>query len=575
MRITQKKILVTLAALTMYAVSCKDSFLEVTPTGSITDAQLTSKAGLEGTLIGAYSMLSGRGQDFYAGTTNWFWGSVLGGEANKGTNSGDQGQMNEVQNYSSSPGNTSVLAKYRTSYEGIARVNSLLRLLPDAQATVSAADKLRMEAEAKFLRALYYFELKRIYNNTPYIDETVDYAAGINDVKNDKDLYPFIEADLQFAFTNLPATMSAAGRANKWAARAYMGKVLLQQKKYAAALTAFNDVIANGRTWNNQPFALYPNYGGLFRIANDNNTESVFSVQSAAGTGSVNNANPDFVLNYPYNGGPAGCCGFFQPSFDLVNSFRTVAGLPILDGTYNTGANQVANDQGVAATATFVEDAGTLDPRLDHSVGRRGIPYLDHGDHPGVAWIRDQAYGGPYAPKKYIWSKAEEGSGVDKSSWTPGYDAHNIYLIRYADVLLMAAECEIEAGSLTTALGHINAVRTRASAPATWVQSGGAPAANYVIANYVTLGTQANAREALKMERKLELSGEGHRFFDLYRWGNMKPVLDAYLAYERSKASASGFVGQSFTNNKSEFQPIPQTEIDILTSAVLKQNPGY
>ena len=75
--------------------------------------------------------------------------------------------MNEVQNYSTSPGNTSVLAKYRTTYEGIARANSLLRLLPEAQATVSAADKLRMEAEAKFLRGLYNFELKRIYNNTP------------------------------------------------------------------------------------------------------------------------------------------------------------------------------------------------------------------------------------------------------------------------------------------------------------------------------------------------------------------------------------------------------------------------
>jgi hypothetical protein len=576
MRITQKKILVTLAALTLYAVSCKDSFLEVTPTGSITDEQLKSKAGLEGSLIGAYSMLSGRGQDFYAGNSNWFWGSVLGGEANKGTNSGDQGQMNEVQNYSSSPGNTSVLAKYRTMYEGIARANSLLRLLPEAQATVAAADKLRMEAEAKFLRAVYYFELKRIYNNTPYIDETVDYAAGINDVKNDKDLYPFIEADLQFAYTNLANTASAAGRANKWAAGAYLGKVLLQQKKYAAALTVFNDVIANGRTSNNLPYNLVANYGSLFRIANDNNAESVFAIQAAAGTGSVNNANPDFVLNYPYNGGPAGCCGFYQPSFELVNSFRTVAGLPILDGSHNTGANQVAHDQGVAATAVFVEDAGPLDPRLDHSVGRRGLPYLDHGNHPGIAWIRDQAYGGPYTPKKYIWSKAEETAGqVDKSSWTPGYDAHNVYLIRFADVLLMAAECEIEAGSLANALTHINRVRTRAANAAAFVMDGAVPAANYVIANYVTLGTQANAREALRMERKLELSGEGHRFFDLYRWGNQKVVLDAYLAYERSKASASGFVGASFTTNKSEFQPIPQTEIDILTKAVLTQNPGY
>jgi len=99
MRKIQKRILVTLIALFAFAVSCKDSFLEVAPTASITNAQLTSAAGLEGQLIGVYSMLTGRGADFYAGATNWFWGSVLGGEANKGTNSGDQAQMNEVQAY--------------------------------------------------------------------------------------------------------------------------------------------------------------------------------------------------------------------------------------------------------------------------------------------------------------------------------------------------------------------------------------------------------------------------------------------------------------------------------------------
>lgn len=504
----------------------------------------------------------------------------MGGEANKGTNSGDQGQMNEVQAYNSSPGNTSVLAKYRATYEGIARANALLRLLPDAQSTVSAADKTRMEGEAKFLRGLYYFELKRLFNNTPYVDETVDYQDGINDVKNDKDLWPMIVADFTFAYANLPETQSAAGRANKWAAGAYLGKVLLYQKNYAAAKPILDAVIAGGKTANNKPYDLVPKYGDLFRVANDNNEESVFAIQSAAGTGSVNNANPDFVLNYPYNGGPAGCCGFNQPSFELSNSFRTLAGLPLTGGAWNTGANQLTTDQGLAATAAFTPDAGTLDPRLDHSVGRRAIPYLDHGPHPGVAWIRDQNYGGPYAPKKYIWSKAEETAGqVDKSSWTPGYDAHNVYLIRFADVLLMAAEVEIEGASpnLGQALTYVNRVRTRAANTAGFVMNtaGTAPAANYVIANYTAFGSQAAAREALRMERKLELSGEGHRFFDLVRWGVAAAELNAYLTYERSKVSASPFLGATFTAGKSEYQPLPQTEIDLLTSTILKQNPGY
>jgi hypothetical protein len=581
MRKVQKRILVTLVALFAFAVSCKDSFLDVSPTGSITDAQLTSQAGLEGQLIGVYSMLTGRGlgTTFYSGATNWFWGSVMGAEANKGTNSGDQAQMNEVQNYNSTPSNQSVRDKYRASYEGIARANALINTLKTPDATVPPATVTRITAECKFLRGFFYMELKRLYNNTPYVTETHD-VKTITEVKNDQDLWPKIEADFQDAVAGLPATQSAAGRVNVHAANAFLAKAYLYQKKYDQARTIFNSLIASGVTSNNKAYNLVPMYGNLFRIANDNNEESVFAIMAAAGTGSVNNANPDFVLNYPYNGGPAGCCGFYQPSFDQANSFRTVAGLPLTGNAHRLPANELVTDQGVAAGAAFVPDAGTLDPRIDHALGRRGIPFMDHGPHPGIAWIRDQNYGGPYAPKKYLWSKAEETAlQVDKSSWTPGYSAQNVYLMRFADVLLMAAECEIESSTpnLANALTHINRVRTRAANPAGFVQNvaGTGPAANYVIANYVAFASVAEAREALRMERRLELSGEGHRFFDLTRWGVAATELNGYLAYERTKVGASPFVGASFTAGKSEFLPIPQTEIDILGADILTQNPGY
>lgn len=577
MKNASKKIFLTAFMLVAFAISCKEEFLEVKPTASITEEQLTSKLGLEGMLVGAYSMLSGRG-GFYAGSTNWLWGSILGGDANKGTNSGDQAQVNEIQAYDPQPTNASVLEKYQATYEGIARANALLKILPKASPTVEDAVKLQLEAEAKFLRGHYYFELKKIYNNTPYVDETVDYDAGIDDVANDKDLWPMIEADFLFAYNNLDETKSAPGRANKWAAGAYLGKAYLYQGKYEEAQAVFDDVIAEGQTANGQKYGLVGAYGTLFRTENDNNEESVFAIQSAAGTGTINNANPDFVLNFPYNGGPAGCCGFFQPSFELVNSFRTDDdGLPLLDGSYKTGANQLVTDQGVAATAAFTPDAGNLDPRIDHSVGRRGIPYLDHGKHPGVAWIRDQNYGGPYAPKKFIWTKEEEAAGhVDKSSWTPGYTGQNIPIIRFADVLLMAAEAEVELNNLEAAREYVNLVRARAANPAGFVMDGGVPAANYVIGLYNTEWTdQTLARNAVRFERKLELSGEGHRFFDLVRWGIADSVLNAYLNYERSKVSASPFVGASFEAGKSEHMPIPQREIDILGTDVLKQNPGY
>lgn len=580
-----QKIITTFLVIVVFAISCKDDFLEVSPTASITETQLTSKNGLEGTLIGVYSMLQGRG-GFYAGSTNWFWGSVLGGEANKGTNSGDQSQVNEIQAYNAQPTNISVLEKYQATYEGIARANALMRLIPNAEATVSDADKTRIEAEGRFLRAHYYFELKKLFNNTPYVNESVDYAQGIEEAGNQADLWPMIEADFQFAYDNLPETQSAIGRANKWAAAAYLGKAYLYQQKFAEAKAMFDQVIANGKTTDGKKFGLVPYYGDLFRIATDNNEEVVFAIQSAAGTGTFNNASPDFVLNFPYNGGPAGCCGFFQPSFELANSFRTVGGLPLIDGSYDNGGNQVASDQGIPAADPFTPDAGTLDPRIDHSIGRRGLPYLDHGLHPGVAWIRDQNYGGPYAPKKFIWSKAEEAAGgVDKSSWTPGYSAINVPIIRFADVLLMAAEAEIEAGDPMKARDYVNMVRQRAKNSPAYAYKDPAdpskgfsttPAANYNIALYADTWVKDDAaRNKVRFERKLELSGEGHRFFDLVRWGIAEPALNAYLTYERSRVSASPFVGASFDVPRDKYMPIPQREIDILGADVLQQNPGY
>jgi len=444
-----KVISLTLVIAILLPVACSDDFLEVLPTGSLTEVELTTAPGLEGALISAYSMLLGR-TGFYSSADNWFWGSVLGGDANKGTNAGDQSQVNEIQAFSVQTNNNSVAQKYNALYEGVARSNAVLALAEDAQEDVSAATKTRIQGEARFLRGHYYFELKKIFNNTPYVDETWD---QVEPVANDQDLWQFIEADFKFAFDNLPATMSDAGRANKWAAGAYLAKALLFQGKFGPALTMFTDVINNGVTTGGATYDLVPFYADAFRSTNDNNEESVFAVQAAAGTGDINNANPAMVLNFPHGTAgpprPGGCCGFFQPSFDLVNSFRTnAAGLPLLDNSYNAAANAVVSDMGLLSIDAFTPDAGNLDPRLDHSVGRRDIPYLDWGPHPGADWVRDQPYGGPYAPKKFIYYLGGEGVENDASSWTPGYTAVNYSVIRFADVLLMAAEAEIETGSL-------------------------------------------------------------------------------------------------------------------------------
>lgn len=560
----------------MVAVSCSEEFLDVPPVGQLSENQLTSLAGLDASLIAAYSQVNGRGNRL-GSPSNWVWGSIRGGEANKGTDPGDFTTINPIQRFENDAAGGEMGSKYNVAYEGIARANSVLRLLEKAGPDVTPADKIRLSAQARFLRAHFYFELARDYNQTPYVDEKVDYGTGLEKVKNDKPLWPFIEADFKYAVDNLPATQPQVGRVNGWAAKAYLAKVYLYQKKFAEAKTIFTDVINNGVTSNGKKYGLVPYYDNAFRGANDNHEESVWAYQAAANTGSVNNANPEFDLNFPYNTGPAGpgnCCGFFQPSFTFVNAFRTNAdGLPLLDKSYNSAANEVKNDMGVASGAAFTPDAGRLDPRLDHTVGRRGLPYLDWQDHPGQAWIRNQPNAGPYSPKKYVYARSEQGSFQDNSSWTPGYTGINFMIIRFADVLLMAAEAEIETGGLEKAREYVNRVRTRAI-NSFIKRADGSNAANYVISTYTAPWTSADtARLAVRHERLLELGMEGHRFYDLQRWGTAQAELDFYFAYDAVKL-ASALGGAKYTD-KYKWVPIPQDQIDLVGADILKQNPGF
>lgn len=560
-------------------VSCKESFLEIPATGALSDTQLLTTKGLDGQLIAVYAQVNGRGTRM-ASPSNWVWGSIRGGDANKGTDPGDYSDINPIQRFETLATSGVVADKWNGLYEGVARANSVLRLMAKAGSAIPAADQKRISAETRFLRGHFYFELKREFDNTPYVDESVDYGTGIEKVPNNADLWPKVEADLKFAYDNLPETQSQVGRVNKWAAAAYLAKAYMYQAKYAEAKALYDLIIANGQTSNGKKYGLVPKYADIFKASNDNNQESVWAFQAAANTGSVNNANPEFDLNFPYNtgaNGPGNCCGFFQPSFELGNSFRTDAkGLPLLDGSYNQAGNELKTDMGLESNQAFTPDAGNVDPRLDHSIGRRGIPFLDWQDFPGKDWIRNQANGGPYSPKKYMYYKSDVGSLQDNSSWTPGYTALNYTVIRFADVLLMAAEAEVEVGSLATAQSYVNMVRKRAANTDGFVKrSTGELAAKYVIGTYDAAWTdKAAARAAVRFERKLELSGEGHRFFDLVRWKTVGTDVNAYLTYEGTKLSGA-LGGAKFTAGKHEHSPIPQGQIDLQGKDVLKQNPGY
>ncbi len=272
--------------------------------------------------------------------------------------------------------------------------------------------------------------------------------------------------------------------------------------------------------------------------------------------------------------------------------------------------------------------------RLDHAVGRRGVPFLDWGPFPGNRWVRNQSYGGPYHAQKHVYRQENADQFGNRNEWAPG-SAVNYDVIRFADVLLWAAEAEVEVGSLDQARQYVNRVRgrvaddtygdgwvdytdnqpfalatvgseaemtsqdantgdwvVRTDTESTFVLLGGDPSdasnwqeyedPNYTVntypAGHPAFASQESAREAIHFERKLELSLEGHRFFDLVRWGEAEEKLSDFYQYEGGELGFEDFEDGSFTPNKNEYYPIPQTQIDLTTvegEPTLEQNSGY
>lgn len=574
-----KKITVSLLLLSgVFATSCSDKFLDVQPKAALSSAALQNKAGVNALLIGAYALLDGWAtpegayRSYQVGADNWVYGSVASDDAYKGTIAGDQPPISLIEQGNIQSDNIYFRGKWRGMYDGIARTNDVLQILALAK-DVTDAEAKQIIAEARFLRGHYHFELKKMYNNVVYIDEKTYDPNNLESTKqpNTTDIWPKIVEDLKAAYDALPAKQSQVGRPTKWAAAADLAKAYLYQKKYAEAKTLLEAVVASNQ------YKLMDRYHDNFKAVTNNNAESIFEIQYSVNDGASGgeNGNAGSTLNYPYGGGGVTtCCGFFQPSQNLVNAFKTDAnGLPLPD-TFNN--DDVKSDQGIESTAPFTAETRTLDPRLDWTVGRRGIPYLDWGVHPGKAYVRDQAYGGPYSPKKHVMYRSDVGTNTFAGN--PRLNANNYRLIRYSHVLLWLAEIEVEIGDLDKARGYVNQIRRRAANPDGWVKNAdGTPAANYLIKEYTAAWTdKAAARKAVQFEQRLEFAMEGHRRFDLVRWGIADQVLNTYYPAEAKKRSYLN--GVQFVKGKHEYFPIPLQE--ILNSQkdgkpTLTQNPGY
>lgn len=558
-----KKILGILFVSIFIIVSCEKE-LEINPQGSLTEGVITiDETWVNQQLISAYAMLDGNPGYFWAPASNWALGDVASDDFHKGSSIDDQPPLNDVERYAPETTNIYLTRKWLAIYEGVHRCNQTLRSMSLAIEKGTSEEKvLPLAAEARFLRAHYHMDAKKIWNNIPFISEDVTEA-----VSNEIDAWPKIIEDLQYAIEYLPKTQSEAGRPTSWVAKAYLAKAYMFQNDFLNAKPILNDIIGQG------PFSLVANYHDNFNGEKDNNSESVFAVQNSVNDGGRGyiNGNRGNRLNHPYGSDApgGGCCGFFQPSQNLVNAFKTDAnGLPLLD-TFNEV--DVKSDQGVASSESFTPYTGNLDPRLDWTVGRRGIEYLEWGPMPGMRWTRDQANGGPYVGKKHEVLKYQE--GTISAAGLPQYNAINTPLIRYSDVLLWRAEIHAEDGELGLAMGIVNQIRARAANPNGFVKNEeGADAANYVINEYTSFPSKEYAIKAVRFERRLELASEGHRFFDLVRWGIAGEVLNKYVSEESSKRVYLN--GASFTNGRSEYYPIPLDAINT-SRGVLKQNKGY
>jgi starch-binding outer membrane protein, SusD/RagB family len=559
MKIYFKTGLIGLLSISLSA--CSD-FLNEEPTGILTTENV--QTAYEGALTAAYSAL---GNDHYNTPLSlWPYGTVRSDDAYKG-GSGEQDistfHFFEISNNISTEFGE-VDALWYQCYVSISRANSAIKAI---NAVENLSDRESKIAEARFLRGHFYFLLKILFKNIPYIDETlpVDQYGTISNVALSNDeLWQKIADDFQYGVDHLPVQQMDRGRADKYAAAAYLAKTYLfkayrQENSQSHEITSINaddlnkvvtyaDMVIASQYKMESDFA-YNFLPGSY----ENGSESIFAVQYSGDDGTkFGRVNLADLLSVPMK---LGCCDFLKPSQTLVNAFRTQNGLPDF-------ANYNNKDNGHSAKN---------DPRLFHTVALPGFAYkYNETLIYDVDWNRNPGTYGVYASLK---------ENVDPTCdcfvpMVPFYaNTKNRILIRHADLLLMKAEALVELKRSNEALPIINSVRNRAKN-----STGMIPYANdFVDIQLYQNGVNCNwteefAREAVRWERRLEMAMEGGRFFDLVRWGVSEKVMNEY--YDTEQTRRSYYASANFTRNKHEYLPIPEQQIKF-SKYLYKQNVGY
>ncbi|KXK20697.1 MAG: RagB/SusD family protein [Candidatus Parvibacillus calidus] len=492
------------------STGCSKDFLEVPIQGQATPD--SDPAIAEKLVTGVYnSMLAGsafggigdvHGISFITATI------IMTDDAEKGSTASDQPNIAAIDNFEHTSTNNFVAALWTGNYNAIAKANQALKALDVAP--IADAIKTQYQGEVRFLRAYFYFNLVRYFGGVPKVLQIPADAneANSNPVYQTRasvdEIYSLIREDLNYAIEHLkPRSQSQVGRANKGAAQAMLAKVELTTRNWQNAYNLCQEVINSGQ------YSLLAKYEDIWRQVGDNSVESIFEVQ----TGQFNNS--DFgvegycVWQGPRVGGKGGWrdlgFGFNNPTVDLVNEYEP---------------GDIRKD----ATIIFIDNSGT----------HKGTILFDGYRIPS----QDSVQNARYNYKAYH----SENKEIESFFGNRDRKAKNIHLLRYGDLLLMAAESANELGNTGEAATYLNMIRERATLSAT------------------TASSQADMREAIYHERRVEMAMEHDRWFDLVRTGRAAKVMKP--------------LKPSFTEGKNELLPIPALQI-ALSGGKLLQNPGY
>ncbi|GEN77054.1 RagB/SusD family nutrient uptake outer membrane protein [Chryseobacterium hagamense] len=382
----------------------------------------------------------------------------------------------ELDFFTIQPNNTLLASTWKDHYIGIQQVNIILNRIDGIQDMPQATKNYRI-GELKFLRALMYFNLVRVFGDVPLVTKE---TTNVNDYFGQSrtpasEIYPFIEKELKEAIPLLPPSQAQKGRVTKGAALGILGKVLITENKHQEALSYLLQVEGLG-------YSLLPDVTKVFDVTNKNNSEIIFDVQFASGVNGSTEGSPAFQLFSP-SGTVAGAKGHNLPTKEIYNLYTT-------------------------------------------------------GDQRKSAYIGLTGNGIPYSKKL-----------VKPDSKYPINDgSSNIVVLRLADVYLMMAECYAKANDFTNANLYLNKIKTRAGVAS------------------VNLTSQQTLFAEIDKERRLELIGEGHRWFDLVRTGKAVQVMAQHFAVTPGYSTAK-------IDQHNLLMPVPQGQIN--TDPAIKQNPGY